>query len=489
MSSASHSQEMPKKAGRIVIIDDDPEMRSLLEDFLTSEGHEVQAFPGAVEALGALGPTGSLAKGKAKGDTDLILSDIKMPRMDGLEFTSRVRELRPEIPVMLATAFGSIDTAIEAMRRGAWHYIVKPFKLAEVSVQVQRAIEHRRLSRDNATLRSEIKKGWSLQNEVIGRSAAMSQVFDLARRVSGALANVLITGESGSGKEVIARAIHNLGPRAEHPFIAINCTAIPETLLESELFGHAKGAFTGAQARKKGLFEEAEGGTLFLDEIGDMPVSLQAKLLRVLQERRIRAVGDTQSQEINVRIVAATHKDLRTLIKEGLFREDLYFRLAVIPIHIPALRERREDIPLLAEHFLRKAAATNHMDVQCFTPAALDSLVQHRWEGNVRELENIVERAVVLSTSSQLDLKDLPFTPTEEHPPERFFESATQDFPTLHELERRYVNLILQRTGGRKEKAAQILGINRRTLLRWEKESGTELGEHPEETAHEPISE
>jgi len=260
-------------------------------------------------------------------------------------------------------------------------------------------------------------------------------------------------------------------------------------LLESELFGHAKGAFTGAQNRKKGLFEEAEGGTLFLDEIGDMPVSLQAKLLRVLQEKKIRAVGDTQAHDINARIIAATHKDLRALIQEGRFREDLYFRLAVIPIHIPSLRERREDIPLLAEHFLRKAAATNQIAVAGFTAAAQEALMHHRWEGNVRELENIIERAVVLSTSQLLDAKDLPFLSPSQETPENFLSEATQDFPTLQDLERRYVQLVLRRTGGKKEKAAQILGINRRTLLRWEKESDHDEPEADTTAAHDPVSE
>ena len=319
----------------------------------SNEKFEVFCFPVATDALEALAPGGKLAQDQADGDIDLIISDIKMPQMDGLEFTSRLQTLRPEIPIILITAFGSIETAIEAMRRGAFHYVVKPFKLTEMAVQVDRALEHRKLQRDNTALRQEVKKSWALGN-VIGKSAGMKAVFELVQRVSQATANVLITGESGTGKEMVARAIHQSGPRANKPFIAINCTAIPETLLESELFGHAKGSFTGAIQRKRGLFEEAEGGTLFLDEIGDMNVALQSKLLRVIQERKVRAVGDNVTKDVDVRIIAATHKDLKLAIKEGRFRDDLYYRLSVIPIVIPPLRHRPEDIPLLAEHFLKK---------------------------------------------------------------------------------------------------------------------------------------
>ncbi|MEK6579391.1 MAG: sigma-54 dependent transcriptional regulator [Bdellovibrionota bacterium] len=460
---------MKDSKGRIAVVDDDREMRILLEDFLISEGYQVVAFPLATEALQALSPGGSLSPDRREGDIDVILSDIKMPQMDGLELTTRIKAVRPETPVMLITAFGSIETAIEAMRRGAFHYIVKPFKLAEISVHVQRAIEHRRLERDNFALRQEVKKSWGMGN-VIGKSPAMKAVFDLIGRVSNAKANVLITGESGSGKEVIARAIHESGPRAGKPFIAINCTAIPETLLESELFGHAKGSFTGAIQRKRGLFEEAEGGTLFLDEIGDMNVGLQSKLLRVIQEWKVRAVGDNATRDVDVRLIAATHKDLKVAIKEGRFREDLYYRLSVIPIVIPSLRERKEDIPLLAEHFLRKYAAANASGVKGFTKRAINKLVGMRWEGNVRELENMVERSVVLATGTLIDENDLPTSDSTS--PDQFFASATGAFPTMNQLEEKYIRYVMEKTGGRKDKAAQILGINRRTLYRKEREYG-----------------
>ncbi len=457
------------RQSRIVVVDDDHEMRSLLEDSLSAEGYHVTVFPNAVAALEALGRSGPLSVEHVEGDIDLLISDIKMPQMDGLEFTARLKEIRPEIPIILITAFGSVETALEAMRRGAFHYVMKPFKLAEISVSVKKALEHRNLARDNSALVRELRKSWAL-GDVIGKSPAMKQVFDLVSRVSQATANVLITGESGTGKEMVARAIHNTGPRSNKPFVAINCTAIPETLLESELFGHAKGSFTGAYTRKRGLFEEAEGGTLFLDEIGDMNVGLQSKLLRVIQERKVRAVGENVGKTVDVRIIAATHKDLKQAIKEGLFREDLFYRLSVIPIVIPPLRQRREDIPVLAEHFLRKYSSANASKVDGFTRRAMGKLMAMRWEGNVRELENLVERAVVLTQGHLIDEADLPDGVTVSA--EEFFTTTTGDFPTLEQLERRYMRLVLEKTGGKKEQAAQILGINRRTLYRKEREAG-----------------
>lgn len=474
---------MKDPKARIVIVDDDKEMRSLLQDYLGNEGFEVTCFPIATDALEALAPNGPLGQDKLEGDIDLIISDIKMPQVDGLEFTTRLQTLRPEIPIILITAFGSIETAIEAMRRGAFHYVVKPFKLAEMAVNVERALEHRKLQRDNIALRQEIKRSWSLGN-VLGKSPAMKAVFELVTRVSQATANVLITGESGTGKEMVARAVHDNGPRARKPFVAINCTAIPENLLESELFGHAKGSFTGAINRKRGLFEEAEGGTLFLDEIGDMNVSLQSKLLRVIQERKVRAVGENMTRDVDVRIIAATHKDLKVAIKEGRFREDLFYRLSVIPIVIPPLRHRQEDIPLLAEHFLKKYSATNNSKVKGFTKRATAKLMGQRWEGNVRELENVVERAVVLSTSALIDEADLPSPETQN--PDSFFSSATGDFPTVTQLEERYIKLVLEKTAGRKDKAAQILGMNRRTLYRKEREFGLIPQDSPEEEVINP---
>ncbi len=454
---------MKESKGRVLVVDDEQEMRSLIEDFLNKEGYDAITSASAFEALQWLAVGGKLGPEQDEGNIDLIISDIKMPQIDGLEFASRLQTLRPEIPIILVTAFGSIETAIEAMKRGAFHYIVKPFKLVELGVNVDRAMEHRKLQRDNTALRDEVKKHWNLGN-VIGKSSAMKSVFDLVKRVSQATANVLVTGESGTGKEMVARAIHQQGPRANKPFVAINCTAIPESLLESELFGHAKGSFTGAINRKRGLFEEAEGGTLFLDEIGDMNVLLQSKLLRVIQEKKVRAVGENVDRPVDVRIIAATHKDLKLAIKDGRFREDLYYRLSVIPIVIPPLRHRQEDIPILADYFLKKYAATNNSSVRGFTKRAVSKLMNLKWEGNVRELENVIERAVVLCSTNLIDESDIPSPETANA--ETFFGSATGDFPTLEQLERRYIELIMQKTGGRKDKASQILGINRRTLYR-----------------------
>jgi two-component system response regulator HydG len=464
--------------GRIVIVDDDREMRSLLEDFLHSEGFACHPFASAVEALQALSAGGSLgASGPPSSEIDAIITDIRMPQLDGLEFTSRLQTVRPEIPVLLITAFGSIETAIEAMRRGAFHYVVKPFKLAEMRIHLERALELRRLRRDNHALRTELRKGWSL-GKLIGKSPSMRQVFELVERVSQATATVLITGESGTGKELVARAIHETGPRAQKPFVAINCTAIPETLLESELFGHAKGSFTGAIQRKRGLFEEADGGTLFLDEIGDLNIQLQAKLLRVLQEKKVRAVGENTPKPVDVRIIAATHQDLRLGISEGRFREDLYYRLSVIPIAIPPLRHRQEDIPILAEHFLAKYSAANASRVTGFSRRALDRLIGNPWHGNVRELENVIERAVVLAQGALIELDDLPTG--EAASAEQFFGSNVADFPSITEFEKRYIRIVLEKTGGRKDKAAQILGINRRTLYRKEREYGLVGTDSPE---------
>ncbi len=452
-------------SGHILVVDDDAEMRSLLQDFLQAEGYKVSPFPLAVEALAAL-----RSDFEAKnGEVDMIITDLNMAQMDGMEFLKKMTAEKPTVPVILITAFGTIDTAIEAMKNGAYHYIVKPFKLAEVAITIHKGMERRRLAQENQLLRQEVKKTWQVK-DVIGKSPGMRAIFDLVSRIAPSTANVLIMGESGSGKEVIARAIHSSGPRSTKPFVAINCTAIPEALLESELFGHAKGSFTGAIQKKKGLFEEANGGTLFLDEIGDMSPTLQAKLLRVLQEKKIRPVGDNQMVDVDVRIIAATHKDLKKAIQEGQFREDLFYRLSVIPIHVPPLRDRQEDIPLLAEHFLKKFSAANGRNMKGFTKEALAKLLRLRFEGNVRELENMVERAVVLAPTDWVDATDLPGTEVESF--DQFFRGATKDFPTISQLEERYIRVVMDKMGNQKEKIAQVLGINRRTLYRKEREYG-----------------
>jgi two-component system response regulator HydG len=454
------------KRHHVLVIDDDAAMRSMITDFLKSEGHKVTDAALASEALKRIQNSEFLGA----DSLDLIISDLNMPEMTGVEFITKFREISSDVPIILVTAFGSIETAIEAIRKGAFDYTTKPFKLAEMSVTVARALKFRDLHLENTRLQSEIEQTQSF-GKIIGKSAGMHEVFDLIRRVAPANANVLITGESGTGKERVARAIHDEGPRRTKNFVAINCTAIPESLLESELFGHAKGSFTGAIGRKRGLFEEAEGGTIFLDEIGDMNLAIQAKVLRVIQERKIRAVGDTMDREVDVRIVAATHKDLKAAIKNATFREDLYYRLSVIPIVIPPLRHRREDIPLLAEYFLKKYSLANNSQVKGFSQDAMARLISMTWEGNVRELENIIERTVVLARGITIEGKDLPMA--SEGNVESFFETSQNGtLPTLDEIEKRYFKFVLDKTGGRKEKAAQILGVNRRTLYRKEREYG-----------------
>jgi DNA-binding NtrC family response regulator len=458
---------------KALVIDDDKEMRSLVADFLWSRGFEVNEAPTAVEALARI------QRGDYQGEEvqdpcwklDLIISDLNMPDMTGIEFVTRLKAMATEVPVILITAFGSIETAIEAIRKGAYDYQTKPFKLSELNVTVERATSYRQLRRENQRLRIAARAQTSFAN-IIGKSPGMREVFDLIQRVADASASVLISGESGTGKERVARAIHDQGNRRGKNFVAINCTAIPDTLLESELFGHAKGAFTGAIARKRGLFEEADGGTIFLDEIGDMDLALQAKLLRVLQEKRIRAVGENVDKEIDVRIIAASHKDLKKAIKNGSFREDLYYRLAVIPVVIPPLRHRREDIPLLVDHFLEKYARLNASQARQISSEAMAALVSMPWEGNVRELENLIERTVVLARGPVITEKDLPSAARNDG--ESFLEGELHGatLPTLEDLERRYMKFVLDKTGGKKEKAAQILGINRRTLYRKEREYG-----------------
>lgn len=450
---------------QILVIDDDKEMRSLLKDYFSESGFSVSEYSSASQAVTQM----QNDHGLFAEEIDLIISDINMPGMSGLEFTETFKRINPKVPIILITAFGSIETAINSIRKGAFDYIVKPFKLEELSVTVERALEFAQLRRENKILRDEIKQSHGFSG-IVGKSQSMQEVFDLIKRVAPAHANVLISGESGTGKERVARAIHDIGPRSKKPFVAINCTAIPDTLLESELFGHAKGSFTGAVQRKKGMFEEADGGTVFLDEIGDMDQALQAKLLRVIQEKRIRLVGENIDRPIDVRILAATHKDLKAAIKNGSFREDLYYRLSVIPIVIPPLRHRPEDIATLAEHFFKKFAAENASLMQGFTKEAMERLIAMPWEGNVRELENLVERCVVLGKGPYIEVGDLPSVKTNEM--DTFFAQTLGTMQTLEEIEKRYIRFVLEKSGGKKEKAAQILGVNRRTLYRKEREYG-----------------
>lgn len=442
----------------IYLIDDDAGMTSMLKDFLEGQRYRVQCFNSAQDAYQALNE-----------EVSLVITDLRMPGMDGMSFIEHSKRRWPFLPIILVTAFGSIETAIEATKKGAYHFLTKPLKLSELLVFVEKALYFRDLQKSNLILRQEWKTQHSFAG-IIGKSSAMLAVFDLIQRVAPSVANVLIQGDSGTGKEMVARAIHQMGSRKDKKFVAINCTAIPDTLLESELFGHAKGSFTGAIQRKLGLFEEADGGTIFLDEIGDMDLSLQTKLLRVLQEKRIRAVGDNVDKPVDVRIIAATHKDLKLASREGRFREDLFYRLSVIPIFIPPLRHRIEDIPLLAQHFLEKYNSLTTQRAKTFSPEAMQTLISLPWEGNVRELENVIERAVVLSHRDVIEKTDLP--QVESLSAEAFMSQAVEEMPTLEDMERRYIKFVMDKTGGRKEKAAHILGVNRRTLYRKERDYG-----------------
>jgi two-component system, NtrC family, response regulator HydG len=452
---------------RVAVVDDDIEMGRVVKDLLTEEGYSVSQFSSASEAL---------VKFK-KEVPHVLITDHRMRDIDGMMFLRKMKSDHPEVVCIMMTGFGSIDTAIDAMKNGAYHYIVKPFQNEEMVMQVHRAMDRANLTRENRSLKAELNKGFNLES-IIGKSRAMLAVFELIKLVSSATANVLITGESGSGKELVARAIHTSGPRKNKPFIALNCTAIPENLLESELFGHVKGAFTGAVTEKKGLFEEANSGTLFLDEIGDLSLSLQAKLLRVLQDQQIRPVGGTHSKQVDVRIIAATHRDLKIMSKDGKFREDLFYRLNVIPVKVPALRERMEDVPLLVECFVKKFSARNNSQVQGVAPEAMAVLMAHPWPGNVRELENVIERAMVLSPGSRIEKGVVLDSALQEA--KQNIEQLQSDRPTLEKLEERYIKMVLAEVDYKKDEAAKILGVSRRTLYRKEREYGMVSDETPE---------
>lgn len=441
------------KARSVLVVDDERDMCDLIVDFLGREGYEVEAAHTGPEALARV----------REQDYDVVVTDLRMPGMDGIEVLREVKALRPDVPVILITAFGSIDLAIEAMKAGAFYFVTKPFKMRQLEALVAKAAEQRGLVLENRRLRREVQ-GHYEPDRIIGHSRAMREIFRMVDLVADSYSNVLIVGESGTGKEMIARAIHFRSRRAQGPFVPVNCSAIPEGLLESELFGHMRGAFTGAYSSRKGLFVEASGGTLFLDEIGDMGLALQAKLLRVLQDRVVRPVGSNKSFSTDARVIAATHRDLKAAVREGAFREDLYYRLSVIPLRIPPLSERAEDVPLLVDHFLEKCATASGRPRKRITARAVAALQRRTWEGNVRELENIIERLVVLTPGDTVDVDDLPFAMAPEG--SRGPGQGPDDLPTLDEMERRYVLQVLDRTSGNKEKAARILGINRRTLYR-----------------------
>jgi DNA-binding NtrC family response regulator len=448
---------------RILVVEDDAVARDLLREILNAEGFEVDAVDDGAPAV----------ERAASGRYDLVVSDIRMERVGGMDVLRAFSEKAPATPVILITAFGDVTGAMEAIGHGAYDYVSKPFNVEELRQTVARALERRRLSAE-AGAAPRMGGERAQVAEIEGKSPRMLDVYKLVARVAPTTATVLVVGESGTGKELVARAIHSRSPRASKAFVPVNCTALSESLLESELFGHARGAFTGAVAAKRGLFEMANDGTLFLDEIGDMGPKMQAQLLRVLQDGEVRPVGGTESIRVDVRLVCATNRDLEADVKTGRFREDLYFRINVVTVRMPPLRERAGDIPILVRHFLAKIARREGRSEASVSPEALDVLYRHSWPGNVRELENAVERAVAVAKGNVVLPSDLPAEVYGGSPAEP--SGIFDDRPTLSEVEKRYIALILAECGGNKKRAAERLGIDRRTLYRALERAGVPAG-------------
>ena len=448
---------------RILVVDDEEKLRRVIELQLSTAGFEVDKAASAEEAL------------KLAERADLVLTDLKLPGMDGLALLAAIRHQNMFAPVIMMTAFGSIQVAVEAMKAGAADFLLKPFSLDHLMAVIHKALEMRALRDENRQLREELGKRYEFDN-IVGRSLAMQEIFATIERVAPTRATVLLAGESGVGKDLIARAIHFHSPRRDRPFVKINCTALPENLMESELFGYEKGAFTGANTTKPGKFEQADTGTVFLDEIGDVPPSIQVKLLRILQEREFERLGSNKTRHIDVRVIAATNQDLRAALEQGTFREDLYYRLNVVPISIIPLRERMQDIPFLAEHFLSKYSAETGNKVQAITPAAMSKLMTYHWPGNVRELENVIERSLVMCTGDRLDAADIKM----DNMPR--LRSAGGEFAlpagmTLDQYEQEIIREALKRADGNKSQAARSLGLTRNAL----RYRLTQMGLEPDE--------
>ncbi|MDD5035419.1 MAG: sigma-54 dependent transcriptional regulator [Methylococcaceae bacterium] len=454
-------------ARRVMIVDDEAKMQRILEIMLTQMGHTPLLANNGREALELIQTT----------SVDLVISDLQMPLMNGLDLLKNLREQNKDIPCIIVTAYGTVETAVEAMKHGACDYIIRPFDVNAVELAITRALALKHIQRENSYLREEMAKGWG---EFVGRSPSMQNVYEMIQQVAQSKTNVLIIGETGTGKELVARAIHQASPRRDALFVPINCAAIPGDLLESEMFGYAKGAFTGASKDKPGKFEMAQGGTLFLDEITEMNPLLQAKLLRVLQENVFERLGSNERIDLDVRIIAATNREPMEAVRQKKLREDLYYRIQVFAIELPPLRERLEDIPLLAEHFIQKLGAKLGVVCPGITPQAVGHLMDYRWPGNVREMENVMERAMVLSRGQMIDIRHLPQEIAAVHPlpqapstqqqetPE--FETGFQEpqdlalDPAVERLERHYIAMALERCGGNKTKAARRLEISERTL-------------------------
>ncbi|MEJ5378252.1 MAG: sigma-54 dependent transcriptional regulator [bacterium] len=446
---------MSQDSKHILVVDDEENMRHMLSLLLAREGYRVSTAEHGAQALQVL----------MTDPADIVLCDLKMPVMDGMEFLEACqgRGLEPTLIVM--SAYGTLETALEAMKKGAYDYVQKPFKPDEVILTIRKAEERERLRKENLQLREELARQ-SRYGDIVGQSQAMMEIFSTIEKVAAFPITVLILGESGTGKELIARAIHKKSPRACEPFLALNCGAVPQSLMESELFGHVKGAFTDAVQERKGLFVAADKGTLLLDEVGELPRELQVKLLRVLQDQEVRPVGGTKSQKVNVRILAATSRDLEQDVRQGRFREDLFYRLNVVTIRVPSLRERVEDIPLLVEHFISRFRLKLRVQVEGITLRALSTLTRYWWPGNVRELENVVERAMVLCDSRRIDLPDLPQRIRDLAEGKASPSKADLRLrPRLRNLERELIQEALERTGGNRTQAAKLLGITHRALM------------------------
>lgn len=461
---------------RILVVDDDTLFRDFLKETLDRKGFDVEAAPGGSEAIKAM----------EDAEYDLVLSDIRMPGVDGIQVLDKATQLQPEARVMMITAHATVTNAVEAMQKGAYDYIEKPCTPEEIEVRIDRALENQQLKQENRQLRSELQDRYSFEN-MIGKSSKMEEVFELIQTVAKSRSTVLLTGESGTGKELVARAIHYNSTRRGGSFVKLNCAALPQELIESELFGHEKGAFTGAIKQTKGRFELADGGTLLLDEISEIQPPLQAKLLRVLQEREFERVGSGTSIQVDVRIVATTNRNLKEAIQDGKFREDLYYRLNVIPIRLPALRERKEDIPLLVSHFLEKYNRENEKGIAGVGEKAMELLMAYDWSGNVRELENYVERAVVICQEDRIGEAHLPVDVLTEGPMSKRDGGGIEVGTTVREMEKRLILKTLESEGGNRTAAADILGISSRTLRNKLHEYGMagiyRKGATPEETS------
>ncbi len=451
---------------KVLIVDDDTSMCELLAEGLVQHGYEARWHASPHEALADL----------AEHEYDVVLTDINMRDMTGLELCQKATESHPELPVIVITAFGSMETAVQAIRAGAYDFITKPFDIDVVAIAIERAVKHGVLTREVQRLQRAVDESRRF-DELLGASPAMKEVYDLLERVGESESTVLVSGESGTGKELVARALHRRSKRSTGPFVAINCAAMPEQLLESELFGHTKGAFTDARNARPGLFVQAKGGTIFLDEIGDMPIGLQPKLLRALQERTVRPVGGDTETPIDVRVVAASNRDLETAIEERKFREDLYYRINVIHVELPPLRARGADVLLLATHYLEHFAAQSQKDVRSLDAEAAEKLSSYAWPGNVRELANCMERAVALTRNESIGIADLP-EKIRTYRTSHVLVAATDptELVPMEEVEKRYILRVLEAVGGNKTLAAQVLGLDRKTLYRKLDRYGSERG-------------